>query len=176
MFSFCGSTSLILLLAHIPPGAVGKQRITKSLGWRDLQALVPWAGTAPATSGSFSQEFLVPEALEGPLGSLQSVGGTHRQNKPRVSLPQALPCSQERGEQEELQQELGLGWIQEPWLCAILPSCSSLEMQRKFRVLLAQVVLRVWNVTHNLWEMSFPKSAPSCFPPTFILHFAGCAG
>lgn len=116
-FPSVGSTILILLLPQIPPGAVGKQRITKSLGWKHLEAdLIP----SPAMGrGSSCQKW---EFLPGILfqrlflGSFQSVGGTHRQNKTsELCLPPSsnpvLHLQGGRKSRRSRSRNLGLGFF-----------------------------------------------------------------
>lgn len=130
------------------------------------------------------------------MGSFQSVGGTHRQNKPRCvpclapSLNPALhlpPCGQERRQsRRSCSRNLGLGCVLETLgLChslVLLRRTFPVEIQREIhlfkdtvRVLLTQVVqltlVRVWNVTHNFVEkIPFQAWSQLLSSSTFILQ------
>lgn len=119
-----------------PPESCRRSReAQKNLGWKDLKNSS--GSTTCSGQGQLLPEMrvsprnFVPEALEGPLGSFQSVGGTHRQNKPQcVPFPCTIlkPCSAsstlwagEEEKQEELQQEFGV----RIFLIEILSLCHS---------------------------------------------------
>lgn len=131
----------------------------------------------------------VPEALEGPLGSFQSVGGTHRQNKPQcVPFPCTIlkPCSASStlwsGEEEEFGVRIffnrNFGFV--PFSHPALSKTflwkfrgKSIFFKGALRVLLTQVVqlilVRVFN-TQFVENIPFQRWIQLLSSSTFILQ------